>query len=142
MVTSARQILMEKGIKMEMEEPNRQNLPQAPGALPLNQYPYPSKQDSGYKPVDLIPASPQTLGTQFDGATGPTETGAFPPDTQGTVGPTQFVVFLNGRVRTFNKTTGAADGVINADSDVFFSSVITPPGAGEVSFTSDEVRTK
>jgi hypothetical protein len=55
----------------------------------------------------------------------------------GAVGPTQFFVFLNGRMRTFNKTTGVADGVVNVDSDVFFASVMTPPGAGEVSFTSD-----
>ena len=59
--------------------------------------------------------------------TGPTETGAFPPDTMGAVGPTQFFVFLNGRLRTFNKTTGAADTVINADPDVFFASVLTTP---------------
>jgi hypothetical protein len=43
----------------------------------------------------------------------------------------------NGHLRTFNKTTGVADGVIDADSDVFFASVVTPPGAGEISFTTD-----
>src|SRR5260221_7638109 len=48
---------------------------------------------------------------------------SFPPDCMGTVGPTQFVVFVNGRLVTFDKTTGAADGVLNADPDVFFSSV-------------------
>jgi hypothetical protein len=84
------------------------------------------------------PKAPQTLGTQFTGATGPTETGTFPPDTMGTVGPTQFFVFLNGRLRTFNKTTGTADGVINADPNVFFSSVMTPVGGSVVrNFTSD-----
>ena len=55
----------------------------------------------------------------------------------GAVGPTQFFVFLNGRLRTFNKTTGTADGVINVDPDVFFASVLTTPGANEVVFTSD-----
>jgi hypothetical protein len=32
----------------------------------------------------------------------------------GSVGPTQYVVFVNGRLVTFNKTTGVADGVLNA----------------------------
>jgi hypothetical protein len=53
----------------------------------------------------------------------------------GAVGPTQFVVFVNGRLRTFNKSTGVADGVIDADSDVFFASVMTPGHA--LNFTSD-----
>jgi hypothetical protein len=118
--------------KPEFEGPDRKNLPQAPGALAASQWPLPSAN----APVTQSGA-PQTLGTQFDGVTGPSETGAFPPDTEGAVGPTQFVVFVNGRLRTFNKTTGVADGVINVDPDVFFSSVLTPPAAGEVVFTSD-----
>ena len=69
--------------------------------------------------------TPQTLGTSFTGAT-LADTGAFPPDSMGAAGPSQFVVFVNGRIRTFNKTTGVADGVIDADPDVFFSPVMTP----------------
>ncbi len=111
---------------------DRSNIPAGPGAIEANQWPLPE----GNRPATEVGA-PQTLGTQFDGATGPTETGAFPPDTMGAVGPTQVVIFLNGRLRTFNKTTGVADGFINADSDVFFASVMTPPLAGEVVFTSD-----
>jgi len=52
----------------------------------------------------------------------------------GAVGPSQFFIFVNGRLRTFNKTTGAADGVINADPDVVFSQVMTN---APVNFTSD-----
>src|SRR6185295_8038549 len=74
-------------------------------------------------------AAPQTLSTSFTGAA-LVDTGAFPPDSMGAVGPSQFVVFLNGRLRTFNKTTGVADGVINANPDVFFSSVMTPLTGG------------
>jgi hypothetical protein len=118
-------------VKPEFEH-DRQDLPSAPGALAAAQWPL---ADTNAPATQQ--GAPQTLGTQLDGATGPTETGAFPPDTMGAVGPTQFFVFLNGRMRTFNKTTGVADGVVNADPDVFFASVITPPGAGEVSFTSD-----
>ena len=82
-------------------------------------------------------SSPQTPGLSFTGAT-LADTGAFPPDSMGTIGPTQFVVFVNGRIRTFNKTTGVADGVINADPDVFFSSVMTPVAPPVVlTFTSD-----
>jgi peptidase C25-like protein len=118
-------------MKPEFEH-DRDNIPDGPGAIAASQWPLPDKN----APTPQLGA-PQTLGTQFDGATGPSETGAFPPDTMGAVGPTQFVVFLNGRLRTFNKTTGVADAVINVDSDVFFASVITPPGVGEVAFTSD-----
>jgi hypothetical protein len=83
--------------------------------------------------------APQTVSTtNFTGAT-LADTGAFPPDSMGTIGPAQFVVFVNGRLRTFNKATGAADGVINADPDVFFSSVMTPVSGGSLNtnFTSD-----
>lgn len=125
-------------------EPDRENLPDTPGALEASQWPLPEgfgikrpRGSRGPAGRETTPYSPQTLGTQFNGATGPTETGAFPPDTMGAIGPTQFFVFLNGRMRTFNESTGVADGVINVDSDVFFASVMTPPMAGEVVFTSD-----
>lgn len=80
---------------------------------------------------------PQSLSTNFTGAT-LTDTGAFPPDSMGAVGPSQFVVFVNGRLRTFNKTTGSADGVLNVNPDTFFSSVMTPvTGTVVLNFTSD-----
>ena len=119
-----------------LQKPFRGNLPQAPGVLDIPQWPPagPSTPKSG---SGATPYSPQTPGISFDGATGPTETGAFPPDVMGEAGPTQFVVFINGRLRTFSKSTGIADGVLNINPDVFFSSVTTPPGANEVTFTSD-----
>ena len=80
------------------------------------------------------PNAPQAVSTTFTGATF-AETGAFPPDTMGAAGPTQFVVFLNGRLRTFNKTTGIADAVLNVDPDVFFNSVMTVPPGGGINFT-------
>jgi len=112
-------------------------LPDGLGALPFNRFPYPSKDEEENIFLNIAPSAPQTLGTQFDGATGPAETAAFPPDTTGAVGPTQYFVFLNGRLRTFNKTTGVADGVINASSDTFFASTKTPPLAGEVVISTD-----
>ena len=113
-----------------LEEPNRENLPQAPGALELSQWPVLENSS------ELSGDAPQTLGISFTGAT-LADAGAFPPDVMGDVGPTQYVVFVNGRLRTFNKTTGVADGIINADPDAFFSSVMSPPGANEVTYTSD-----
>lgn len=59
----------------------------------------------------------------------------WPPDTMGAIGPTQFIIALNGRVRSFNKTTGAADGAINVDTDTFFQTVMTPPTTSN--FTTD-----
>src|SRR5205823_5015827 len=66
------------------------------------------------------------------------ETGSFPPDNMGSIGPSQYFVFVNGRLRTFNKTSGAADGVVNADPDVFFAAVMTPVVTPVlINFTSD-----
>ncbi len=123
-----------RSLMRELEGPDRSNLPQAPGAIDAPQWPPVDKSAPEAAP---LPSGPQTPSTAFDGATGPTETGAFPPDTMGAVGPSQFLVFLNGRIRTFNKDTGVADGVLNVDSDVFFATVISTPGVGEVAFTSD-----
>ncbi len=74
-----------------------------------------------------------SLGSSFDAAT-LTDTSSFPPDSNGAAGPTQYIGFQNGRIRSFNKTTGVADGVMNVNPDVFYASVITP-GAG--TFTTD-----
>jgi len=78
-------------------------------------------------------ADDQTRAVQFSflgGSLNPNNI-LFPPDSMGAVGPTQFIVMINGLIRTFNKSTGSADGVLNVDSDVFFNSV-----RGN-SFTSD-----
>ncbi len=121
----------------ELEYPDRSGLPQAPGAPATSQWPATgssakSPLTDALRPQSLI----HTAGSSFDGAT-LTDTGAFPPDSMGSIGPSQFVVFVNGRLRTFTKA-GVADGVINADPDVFFASVMTPvAGAVVLNFTSD-----
>jgi hypothetical protein len=120
-------------IRPEMEPPDRKHLPQNPNAVSASQW----SAQTRFSRLVAPSVAAQTLGIQFDGATGPTETNAFPPDTMGVVGPTQFTIFLNGRIRTFNKTTGAADGALNISPDTFFASVTTPPGVNEVTFTSD-----
>lgn len=47
----------------------------------------------------------------------------FPPDSMGAVGPSQFIVAINGLIKTFNKKTGLADGALNIDTDLFFKSI-------------------
>src|SRR5262245_47920125 len=123
----------------EVDGPGRDDLPQAPGAVNQARWPAPgiAAPDASARPPGNVPFSPQTLGVTFNGAS-LTDTGAFPPDVMGAIGPSQFLVFVNGRIRSFDKTTGVADGVLNVDSDVFFSSVMTPVGGSVViNFTSD-----
>jgi hypothetical protein len=75
-------------------------------------------------PLHGVPSSgePQTLGVNFLGAN-LADTNTYPPDTMGAAGPSQFLVGVNSRLRSFDKVTGAADGGVNADLDVFFASV-------------------
>ncbi len=68
------------------------------------------------------PREPQSLGVSFLGAS-LADSSSFPPDTMGAVGPTQFLVGINGRLRTFDKTTGQLDGGLDAGSDVFFAAI-------------------
>lgn len=120
----------------EREYPERNNLPQNPLSGQTASFPAAANnvQRGGTEGfTDFTEA--QTPSLVFNSVTGPTETGAFPPDDMGSVGPTQFITAVNGRIRSFNKTTGAADGVLNVSPDVFFTSVMTPPVASN--FTSD-----
>lgn len=108
-----------------VQKRDRHNLPQNPDA------PMISASDGNLRDATTLgritqPLAPQTIGTSFTAATlsGTNPTLSFPPDNMGAVGPTQFVAFENGRLVTFNKTTGIADGVLNVDPDVFFASVV------------------
>jgi hypothetical protein len=135
---TTRQLLWEKGIAPEFEAPDRSRLPQNPNAPNLAQYPPMTAVEKQKKTIlqDLIPTAPQTVALNFNAAS-LVDTGAFPPDTMGAVGPSQFIAFVNGRIRSFTKA-GAADGVMNADPDVFFASVMTPVVSPVVlNFTSD-----
>jgi hypothetical protein len=111
--------------------PDRTKLPQDPDALPVAQWP--PLPEGGNDPQAFTPFSPQTLGTTFLGATlaGVNPTSAFPPDSMGAVGPTQYIVAVNGRIVSFSKTTGLADGVLNATTDVFFNPVRNGAGTSD-----------
>src|SRR5437899_1900398 len=95
-------------------EVDRTGLKQNPNSPDVRSWP---PRLESQPPSPLLPFSPQILGTSFTGAT-LADVGAFPPDCMGAVGPTQFIVAINGRIRSFNKATGTADGVMNFDMDV------------------------
>jgi hypothetical protein len=108
----------------EQKYPSRKNLPQNPNAKAVASYPINNIVEPAERNGTSIEAA-QTPSTSFTGAT-LSETGSFPPDVMGAVGPTQYIVAVNGRIKSFNKTTGVADGVLNLSPDVFFASVLTP----------------
>ena len=55
-------------------------------------------------PKDAFTTSGNFLGARLFDAN------AVPPDSMGAVGPVQFIVAVNGRIRSFNKTSATADG--------------------------------
>ena len=67
------------------------------------------------------PFLPQTVGVNFLGIQS-SEAPYVPPDSMGAVGPTQLLVIANGRIKVFDKT--GVPGPLNADTDVFFASVL------------------
>jgi hypothetical protein len=100
--------------------PDFQNLPANPDSPSVVRWP-PSTNSPGGSPQ-----SPQSTSVNFLAATLAETENSFPPDTMGAAGPTQFIIALNGRFRSFNKATGSADGVLDANSDIFFQPVMNP----------------
>jgi hypothetical protein len=95
----------------------RRSLPENPASPDVARFP------GGTAAPTRAPSTAQTTGTNFTGATVSDTPGFVPPDSMGAVGPTQFIVTVNGRFRSFSKTTGVADGALNVTPDVFFGSV-------------------
>jgi len=118
----------------EKEGPDRTNLPQNPKSPKASQYPPSTGKIKNNEPNQTD--APQTVGVNFNGAnfSGTNATGSFPPDVMGEVGPTQYIVHVNGRIVSYLKSTGAADGVINTTPDNFFASVMS---SNSGTFTSD-----
>ena len=119
------------------EGPDRERLPVNPASPRVASIPgVPPEWLTGYrrdKGLGLQPFSPQTIGPNFRAATlgSFNPTNAFPPDCDGAVGPTQYIVAVNGRIVSFNKTTGAQDGVLNLSTDNFFNSVRAASGTSD-----------
>jgi hypothetical protein len=106
-----------KSPRPEQEADFRKSLPENPASPHVSQVP------GGAPSAPTALTTPQTIGTSFTGATIADTPGFVPPDSMGAVGPTQYVVTVNGRFRSFSKTTGLEDGALNVDPDVFFGSV-------------------
>ena len=91
-----------------------------------------------------VPTAPKlAVGTSFTGATLAEEQlgagGFVPPDSMGAVGPSQFLVAVNGKVKVLSKTGSV--GQLNTDLNTFFSSVMSPaPAGGETDTTDPRVR--
>lgn len=79
---------------------------------------------TGFVPnaVTRAPGSqlPQTVGVNFSAHI---SSNGVPPDTQGAIGPSQFLLVDNANIFTFNKTTGVADGALSVTVNTFFTSV-------------------
>ena len=69
------------------------------------------------------PLAPQAIGVTAEGPGSTTNFCGTPPDTMGAVGPTQFIIAVNCNIVSYNKATGAADGVLATTPNVFFTSV-------------------
>ncbi len=122
----------------EPQDPNRSNLrlnPKSPKIATTAKHPKPPHKAITAAQAKAVgaPATAQTLGTSFtsDTLAGTNPTFAYPPDSMGAVGPTQYVVGVNGRLVTFNKSTGAGDGVINTSMDSFFNAVRNGQGTSD-----------
>ena len=87
--------------------PDRRALPNNPDSPAVAQWPPAPRFRVGGPLAAVTPSTPNAdIAVRAD--TG----NATPPDTMGDVGPTQYPVALNGRVRTISKATGLADGVL------------------------------
>ncbi|MEO5618336.1 MAG: T9SS type A sorting domain-containing protein [Candidatus Eisenbacteria bacterium] len=107
----------------ETEQPERDRLPQNPASPPASRMP---ATVSSLEPGTGAAFTAQTVGLSFTGSSlsgGPQWTSSIPPDPMGDVGPTQYVLFINGRLASFDKSTGIADGVLNVDPNLFFGPV-------------------
>jgi hypothetical protein len=109
-----------EGIR-EKPEPGRGE-PRIPGAP---QAPLPASREAVAGPASAFAAATSFLGAQVS------ESGFIPPDSMGSVGPTQVLVAVNGRIKSFDKQGNL--GALNVDDLTFWDSVrdsldVTDPG--------------
>lgn len=82
---------------------------------PVRPIPFPNATSTGRVPDKIVQGHPGTsqpapTGVNFEGvdANGPNPCGCAPPDTNGAVGSTQYVQWVNLAYEVFDKTTGAS----------------------------------
>ncbi len=126
----ARQTYPKLPHREEFEVP-RDNLRQNPDAPSLPRWPptpQPAKPAHGRPPAK--PELPQMPSLSFTGESSAVDALNFaPPDSMGAIGPSQFLFFSNGMIRTYSRL-GALDGALNTTDDNFFLSVRTPCTTG------------
>lgn len=112
-------------------EADREHLLDNPDSPPVASWP-PSDlgTETDTTKLSVTPNAPQTLGVNTRIGT-INDSGFIPPDTQGDVGPTQYLLCINGRIRTIAKSNGLADGNLDSTSDSFFNSVRNGAGTGD-----------
>jgi Bacterial Ig-like domain len=97
----------------EKPEPGEEGMPQkSPG-------PAARQQHTGKSAI--AQASNLTADTSFLGAES-SESGFIPPDSMGSVGPSQVLVFVNGRIKVFDKN-GNPGSSLNVDDSTFWAPV-------------------
>lgn len=99
---------------------NRRGLPQNPLSPSVSHWPERAGEELTADRSAEALKLPQTTGVSFVGAT-LAETSSLPPDSMGDIGPTQFLVGVNGRIKVFDRQGNL--GPLNTDIDVFFDSV-------------------
>ncbi len=101
---------------------HRRTLQNGPDSPRVAAWP-PSAIEKDGKAGEPIRNTPQTVGNNFLGVVSSEAGGFVPPDSHGAVGPTQVVAAANVFMRSFNKTTGVADGVLALSLSTFFAPV-------------------
>ena len=96
--------------------PDRRQLKDNPDAASTSRWPpRTAARDSGPSLLTrFIEAAPNTEVANS------TDVPFTPPDTMGDIGPAQYVVALNGLIRTISRDTGVKDDVLNVPLDVFY----------------------
>jgi hypothetical protein len=107
--------------KEKREHQHRKHLGQDPDAPATPQWPLNAGGPS--------PAAPQSIGSNFVGAR-LSDSGFIPPDSMGAIGPSQILICVNGRIRTFTRG-GVTDGALNTTTDAFFQSVRNNSGTSD-----------
>lgn len=118
--------------------PDRKILPQNPESQRESSYP---PLRDGKQQNENQTDNPQTISTNFTAIT-VSEAGFIPADNMGAAGPTQYIAMANGRIKSFNKSTGLSDGVLNTTTDNFFNSVRNGSGTSDPRIRYDRLSQK
>lgn len=101
---------------LKKQRPNRRNNPQNSVSPCISHY----SKNNVQRPHHV--ARTPHIAKTFTAVTF-SEADAIPPDSMGAAGPTQYIAFTNGRIKSFDKKTCTPDGVLDIHPNVFFSSV-------------------